>query len=78
MKIELKVHPGGGMVLPYKRLMGMDRWMESHFHVCIDYNGFAFSMDFLNGVAHFRILGERKFFTFTVSKRTRVCTVGEK
>ena len=73
MKIELKVH-GGGMVLPYKRLMGIGRWMESHFHVCIDYNGFAFSMHFLN----FRILEERKFFTFTVSKRTRVCTVGEK
>ena len=71
MKIELKVPPGG-MVLPYKRLMGMGRWMESHFHVCIDYNGLAFSMDFLNGVAHFRILGERKFFTFTEIGRAHV------
>ena len=23
---------GGGGVLPYKRLMGMCRWMGSHFH----------------------------------------------
>ena len=37
----------GGGVLPYKRLMGMCRWMGSHFHDWIDYNG----------VAHFRIFG---------------------
>ena len=30
---------GGG--LPYKRLMGMCRWMGSHFHDWIDYNGVA-------------------------------------
>ena len=72
MKIELNVHRGGGgVVLLYKRLVGMGRWMESHFHVWIDYNGVAFLMNFLNGVAHFRIFGERKFFTFTVSKLTR-------
>ena len=35
---------GGGGVLPYKRLMRMCRWMGSHFHDWIDYNG----------VAHFR------------------------
>ena len=28
-------------VLPYKRLMGMCRWMGSHFHDWIDYNGVA-------------------------------------
>ena len=44
-----------GEVLPYKRLMGMRRWMGSHFHVWIDYNGVAFSMELLVGVAHFRI-----------------------
>ena len=34
---------GGGGVLPYKRLMGMCRWMGSHFHDwIIDYNGVAF------------------------------------
>ena len=27
---------GGGGVLPYKRLMGMGRWMGSHFHDRID------------------------------------------
>ena len=31
-----------GRVLPYKRLMGMCRWMGSHFHDWIDYNGVAF------------------------------------
>ena len=37
----------GGGVLPYKRLMGMYRWMGSHFQDWIDYNG----------VANFRIFG---------------------
>ena len=36
---------GGGRVLPYKRLMGMSRWMGSHFHDWSDYNGVAFSME---------------------------------
>ena len=27
---------GGGGLLPYKRLMGMCRWMGSHFHDWID------------------------------------------
>ena len=36
--------PGGG-VLPYKRLVGMCRWMGSHFHDWIDYNGVAFSRE---------------------------------
>ena len=37
---------GGGVggVLPYKRLMGMNGWMGSHFHDWIDYNGVAFTM----------------------------------
>ena len=38
---------GEGEVLPYKRLMGMFRWMESHFHDWIDYNGVAFSIELL-------------------------------
>ena len=55
---------GGGGVLSYKRLMGMCRWMGSHFHDWIDYNG----------VAHFRFgfWGGRQFFIFTVSKGTRM------
>ena len=50
---------GGGAALPYKRLMGMCRWMGSHFHNWIDYNG----------VAHFLILGVRQFFIFTVGEK---------
>ena len=30
---------GGGGGTPYKRLIGMCRWMGSHFHDGIDYNG---------------------------------------
>ena len=33
---------GGGGLLPDKRLMRMCRWMGSHFHDWIDYNGVAF------------------------------------
>ena len=39
--------PRGGGVLPYKRLIGMFRWMGSHFHNWIDYNGVAFSIELL-------------------------------
>ena len=40
--------PGaGGGVLPYKRLIGMCRWMGSHFHDWSDYNGVAFSIELL-------------------------------
>ena len=34
---------GGRGALPSNRLMGMCRWMGSHFHDWIDYNGVAFS-----------------------------------
>ena len=37
--------PGG--VLPYKGLMGMCRWMGSHFHDWIDYNGVTFLEELL-------------------------------
>ena len=37
--------PGGA--LPSNRLMGTCRWMESHFHDLIDYNGVAFSIELL-------------------------------
>ena len=39
----IKVARGG--VLPYKRLIGMCRWMGSHFHDWSDYNGVAFSIE---------------------------------
>ena len=64
---------GGGGQLPYKRLMGMCRWMGSHFHDWIDYNVMG---------SHFQKLLEwgRTFSNFrgktvlhiTVSKRTRM------
>ena len=31
--------------LPNKRVMGICRWMGSHFHDWIDYNGVAFSIE---------------------------------
>ena len=34
-------------VLPFKRFMGMCRWMGSHFHDWFNYNGFAFSITLL-------------------------------
>ena len=37
----------GGGVLPYKRLMGMCRWMGSHFHDWIGYNGVTFLVELL-------------------------------
>ena len=62
-----------GEVLPYKRLMGMRRWVGSHFHLWIDYNGVAFSMESLEWRHTFSdFWGKKKFFTVTVSKRTRM------
>ena len=37
----------GGGLLPFKRLMAMCRWMGSHLHDWIDYNGVSFSMELL-------------------------------
>lgn len=38
---------GLGVLLPYKRLMGMCCWMGSHFHDRIDYHGVALSIELL-------------------------------
>ena len=38
---------GGGGVLPYKGLIGMCRWMGSHFHDWSDYHGVAFPIELL-------------------------------
>ena len=43
----LHVVPRGGGVLPSKRLLGMCRWMGSHFHHWIDYNGVTFLVELL-------------------------------
>ena len=37
------IRGGGGGILPINGLMGMCRWMGSHFHDWTDYNGVAFS-----------------------------------
>ena len=37
----------GGGALPSNRLMGMCRWMGSHFHDWIEYNGVIFSTELL-------------------------------
>ena len=47
--------PGGG-VLPYKRLLGMCRWMGSRFQGWIDYNGVTFLVELLEW--------DRKFSVF--------------
>ena len=36
-----------GGILPIKRLLGMCRWMGSHFHNWTDYNGVAFLVELL-------------------------------
>ena len=59
--IGLHQRPGAGRVLPYKGLMGMCHWMGLHFQQTHYY-----------GVVHLGILGVRKFFIFTVRKRTRM------
>ena len=50
--VDSAIQPGGGGVLPYKRLIGMCRWMGSHFHDWIDYNGVAFSIEFTRMASH--------------------------
>ena len=46
MRLGQHFYPGGG-VLPYKRLMGMSRWMGSLLHDWIDCNWVAFSIELL-------------------------------
>ena len=59
--------PGGGGALPSNRLMGMCRWMGSHFHDWIDYNGIAFSIELLkwscifSGFGNKNVLATREF-----------------
>ena len=43
--LYVKPTPVGRGVLPSNRLMGMCRWMGSHFLDWIDYNGVAFSIE---------------------------------
>ena len=51
----------------------MCRWMGSHFFDWIDYNGVAFSIALLEwGRTFSDFLEVRQFFSFTVTKRTRM------
>ena len=70
-KISMRVTTPGG-ALPYKRLMGMCRWMGSYFHDWTDYNGVAFSKELLEWGRTFSDFWGRELFIFTVSKRTRI------
>ena len=69
---EIIVLGRSGGSLPDKRLMGMCRWMGSHFHDWIDYNGVAFSKELLQWGRTFSDFWGRELFIFTVSKRTRI------
>ena len=53
------VIPGGGGVLPYKTVIGMCRWMGSHFQDWSDYNGVAFSKDLLEWGRKFSDFGDK-------------------
>ena len=44
---------GGGGALHIKRLLGMCRWMGSHFHNWTDYNGVTFLVELLEWVRTF-------------------------
>ena len=65
------ISPGGA--LPINGLMGMCRWMGSHFHDWTDYNGVAFSSTFYRVTrmgSHFSgILRVRKFRQVVIYKR---------
>ena len=64
---EVFVPGGGGGALTSNRLMGMCRWMGSHFHDWIDYNGVPFSIELLewgrifSGLGGKNILSSREF-----------------
>lgn len=47
-------------VLPSNRLIGMCRWMGSHFHGWIDYDGAAFSLELLEWDRTFSGFGDQK------------------
>ena len=63
---------GGGGVLPYKRLMGMCRWMGLHFYDWIGYNGVTFSIELLEWGHTFSHFGVK-----TVRHKIRLANVPE-
>ena len=50
-----------------KRLMGMCRWMGSHFHNWTDYNKVVISIELLEWVAYFRDLRVRILIHFIMA-----------
>ena len=66
-------YPRGGGALPINGLMGMCRWMGSHFHDWTDYNGVAFSSIFYRVTrmgSHFlRDFESKKFWQVVIYKR---------
>ena len=61
---DIQIPGGGGGTLPSNGLLGMCRWMGSHFHDSTDYNGVAFSSIF-NRVTR---MGSHFFGTLKVRK----------
>ena len=57
----------GGGVLPYKRLMGMCRWMGLHFHDWVDYNGVSFLVQL-----HFRDFWDKKILVSRIIGSTNL------
>ena len=60
----------GEGVLPYKRLMGMCRWMGSHFRNWSDYNRVAFSIELLEWGRKFSDFGGK--WGFKMEKNQKV------
>ena len=63
---ERRYRPGG--VLPSKRLLGMCRWMGSHFHIWTDYNGVTFLACF----SRVTRMGSQIFGIFGISRKILV------
>ena len=59
--------------------MGLCRWMESHFHVWIDYNRVAFSIELLKwGRTFSDFWGKKVLHICGYQTYHNVCTVGGK
>ena len=78
-KRGIQTRLGGGGVLPYRRLMGICRWMGSHFHDWIDFYVVAFSTELLEwGRTFSDFCGKTVLHIYGKQAYQNVCTVGEK
>ena len=72
-------YPGGWGVLPYKRPIGMCRWMRLHFHDWIYYHGVAFSIELIEwGRTFSNFWAKTVLHIYGLQAYQNVCTVGEK